>query len=175
MPTKYSHWLLLTISLVTTALCSAQIYKTVDKNGNISFSDSPPAESTSNTEELELEHTNSSAGVKAVEKKSKQRQQQENTQDYKISLSQPANQANITAEQRDLTIQAKVTPEPSKDHQIIINLDGESIPAGKSGSVTIQNIGRGEHKIYARLLKNGKFVSSTKTITVYVFRPVVGS
>lgn len=174
MPTKHSHWLLLAISLFAATLCSAQIYKTVDKNGNVSFSDSPPAENTSNTEKLELEHTNSSAEVKTVEKQSKQPQQEENTQAYRISLSQPANQANITAEQRDLTIQAKVSPEPSKAHQIVINLDGESIPAGKTGSVTIHNIGRGEHKIYARLLKNGKFVSSSKTITVYVFRPSVG-
>jgi len=152
--------------------CTGQIYKTVDEYGNVSYSDSPPEDvSNSSTLKLKLGPVNSTPAIKTAKPEQPLAPAKSKAKPITIRISSPQDQANITAEQRNLRIQTSIIPALPEGARIIINLDGQDINAGADGSVTIHNIHRGEHRIYAKVSQAKRLLAETATTTIYVFRP----
>lgn len=165
---KQFYWLLVVLIALP---CAGQIYKTVDQYGNVSYSDSPPEDaSNTSTLKLKLGPVNSTPAIK-IAKPGKSAPASPAAKPITIRISSPQDQANITAEQRNLRIQTSIIPALPEGAQIIINLDGQDINAGADGSVTIYNIHRGEHRIYAKVSQAKRLLAETATTTIYVFRP----
>ncbi|WP_299980757.1 DUF4124 domain-containing protein [uncultured Pseudoteredinibacter sp.] len=176
---------LLTALLISPAL--AQIYKNIDEDGNVTYSDKP-ADDASN-EKVDLPAVNTTPGLD-LEKLAQQRQQVETrfNSAYKLYLRSPKNGSHLMAHQRDLHIEAAFevsvrsnSPEQSKidevkqaaiaGAQIKIYMDGQLLPS-QDGKATVKEIFRGEHKIEARLVNsNGKQLTKPAKATIWVHRP----
>ncbi|MBB6519859.1 DUF4124 domain-containing protein [Pseudoteredinibacter isoporae] len=181
------YFVFLLATLIAAPL-AAQIYKHVDENGKVSYSDKP-AEDQKN-EQVELKPINTTPGMDLEQlAKEKQNFVSHFNADYQLFLSSPSDGAHMMAHQRDLQIEAGFTvtirsnsPDQAKIDQekqaamaaakIEIYFNGNKL-ASDNGKATIKEITRGEHKITARLVNGGgKELAPAASATVYVHRPL---
>jgi len=158
---------LLTFSTTT----QSEIYRTVDENGNVTFSDNPDVEG---GEKVDLEPINTQP---------KQRNpfpipvtQEEEVFEYEeIAITNPANDHTVpTGFAGTFSVAVQVTPSLLYSHRLQLMLDGA--PYGKAGKITqfqLQNIPRGAHQLVANVIdKDGNVVDKSKSITVNVIRAI---
>ena len=178
---------LLLLASLATGPAIAQIYKHVDEQGNISYSDKP-AENQSN-EKIKLSPINTTPGMDLEELAKKRLETTAHfNADYRLTLRNPASGSHLMAHQRDLNIVASFevklrsnSPDQNKIDtekqaaaaaaNIKIYLNGKLVPSD-NGKATIKEITRGEHKIQARLVDhNDKELAPAVNATVFVHRP----
>ena len=147
-----------------------EIYKVVDENGKVTFSDNPTG---TKIESVDLPQINMTP---AVEPKPYTPHKKDNKTFHNIRITSPSDKTQILADQRDLTITAEAIPGLSNGFSAQLYVNG--MPYGGAQSYTsffISEITRGEHTINAVILDpKGKVVARSNTITVYVFRPSIG-
>lgn len=162
----------LLIILLVTSFAQAQVYRTVDKNGNVIFSDveednaeeviidiapSYTAPTIIPTQEIEQELDNA---VIEVPK-------------YKVTITSPAhNETFQNPESIDVIV--NVSPElniPRADN-ILFKLDGKAIGSAQSAtSTTLTGLERGSHILVASVVdKTGKVIKSSKSVLFHIQR-----
>lgn len=174
--------------LFVSAVSLGQIYKTIDEHGNVSYSDKPPEGKRSET--VELPNLNTTPGIDVKAQIEKRKKAPTFSLSYQINLLSPSDGSHLLADQRDLRIAAdyQVDIQSNSPDQELINseltaarvglrieilFDGVAIPSN-NGEALIEEIGRGEHKIKARLLSpNGQQLALSPEVTVWVHRPIV--
>lgn len=180
-------YIVLLLAALAISPAIAQIYKNIDEQGNVTYSDKPADEASN--EKIELPPVNTTPGLD-LEKLAQQRQQVESrfNSNYKLYLRSPKDGSHLMAHQRDLHIEAAFevnirsnSPEQSKIDdakqaaiaaaQIKIYMDGQLLPS-QDGKATVKEVFRGEHKIEARLVdSNGKQLTKPAKATIWVHRP----
>ncbi|MEM9254193.1 MAG: DUF4124 domain-containing protein [Pseudomonadota bacterium] len=155
----------------------AQVYRSVDENGNVIFTDSPPADAQS-TEAVELPPTNTVAPPPNVPSYQPPATEAEPAQrNYQVSIAQPANETTIPMGPGNFAVTAQVEPNLAGDHRLQLTMDGA--PWGEpqsSGSWSLTNVFRGEHTLAVNVLdQNGNTVATSSGVTVYVLRPSINS
>lgn len=164
-----------TLLLCFTASCAYvtanEIYKVVDENGKVTFSDNPTG---TKIESVDLPQINMTP---AVDPKPFTPRKKDHKTFHNIRITSPSDKTQILPNQRDLTVTAEALPGLSNGFSAQLYMNG--MPYGEAQSYTsffINEITRGEHKINAVILDpKGKVVARSNTITVYVFRPSIGS
>lgn len=177
------------ILILCSLSCNAQIYKTTDKDGNVSYTDAPS--DGVKREQIELEPVNTTPGLdlKAAIKK---RLQVDSTDiEYKLTITSPAAGSHLMADQRDLVVTTdleviaqttSIEPGASQaaadaarsNGKIEILLNGKIIPGDGEGNAIFKEIYRGQHTVEAQLRGlNGKVLSSSGTTTFWVHRPFI--
>lgn len=160
--------------LLTSLLASAQsIYKTVDEEGRVTYSDQPPKQS-QKAESPELPPVNS-VPEQQVSRSNDARERDTETEpevQYAIELVSPQSEASIPPGQRDLPISVYLEPALQPDHTLIYYLDNEPIAETRSLQHTVQEIIRGTHTIQVEVLDaQGQSLSSSNSVTIHVHRP----
>ncbi len=102
---------LLVISAVLVALAmpvSAAIYKHLDENGKITYTDQPPkGEQAAEVEKLDVQPVNTAPGVKPTVGSSRPTPPEPEQMGYKLSIVSPQNGTQLPPGQRDLTVAIK--------------------------------------------------------------------
>lgn len=166
---------ILTLLLSLPFTLHAKVYKSVDEDGNIIYTDIPPEQ---DSEEISLPKINVSIPVKipTVKPLSKKEKTQSTKYDS-LQIIQPDNNSTIRANQQPITILVKVQPAimTNKGHELFIMFDGIQVNHESGTSATIQNPDRGSHQIQA-LVKNKDHQTITQTapVTVHVKQPANG-
>lgn len=154
--------------------CSAQaeIYKTVDKNGAVSFSDKPTrSKNTSSTEKVEVKEVNSTPAVTLRSITAPTNTEQ--AVRYKISITSPSDGADIGNNQRHLTIAVATTPGLAEGLRLQAISNGQRFgdQTVQGNSITLNNITPGEQQLQAQIVDiNGKVIANSSTVTVNVHR-----
>jgi hypothetical protein len=151
---------------------SAQVYKHVDKDGNITFTDNPPP----NSQAVDLQAPNTVAppAASAYPPSSRAAAKPESTSDnYKLSITSPADETIIARGPGNFSVSASITPALSNGHMLQLFMDGSPLQAAQTGSSwSLTNVFRGEHSIEVAVVdKDGKSKARSAPIKVYVFRP----
>ncbi|MGH1471838.1 MAG: DUF4124 domain-containing protein [Cellvibrionaceae bacterium] len=144
---------------------SADIYKTVDENGKVTYSDKITSDKSVKLEAKELNTVPPAAPAppKQAEQKSLI------PTEYQITISSPANESHINPDQRDVTVEVSTVPNVYIKHTLQIS-DNGSLIAGSS----IKNITRGTHILVAIVKdERGRVISRSSPVTIYVHRPTV--
>ena len=175
--------------LLCSLSCHAQIYKTTDKNGNVSYTDTPNDGITK--EKIELAPVNTTPGLDLKAVATKKRQVDSTNIEYKLTITKPAEGSHLMADQRDLVVTTdlevvaqttSIEPgatlaaanEARANGKIEILLNGKVIPSDGKGSATFKEIYRGEHTVEAQLRGlNGKILSQSAPTTFFVHRPII--
>lgn len=142
----------------------AGVYKYVDENGNVVFTDTPPAEET--IEEVKLPKIQTSEKYNAplprnglIKPKPKPK-----SKEFTVTMS-PASGETIRANGGQITLNAMLDPAPDFPVKTNFYLDGTlaSTSAGTSGSVS--NIDRGEHSFRVEVLNadSGETIGSASS------------
>ena len=157
---------LLALSLIPTLLsfnATAQMYKWVDENGNITYSDTPQIK---DAQALRPPTLNTMPTVKA-EKKTPEA-------DTQLSITSPANDATVRDNSGNISISMSSKPalNTKQGHTISVSLGGKVIKDKlQSLSTSLSGIDRGTHTISASI-KNakGSTLYTSQTVTVHLHR-----
>ena len=157
------------------ALCSicanAAIYKWIDKDGKVHFSDQPHP----NAEQVQLnENTQNSVSIPApkplnitpVATSSTDQPQAQ----YQLRISSPQQEATIRSNSGELQVSVSINPKLASGHSLQLFIDGvAATELQASGVFQLHGIDRGEHQIEAKVvLQSGKVLASSSATTIFM-------
>ena len=160
------------IVLLWTTASTAQVYRHVDENGNVSFTDQPPP----NAEAVEIREPNTSAPPPAIprySRPSRDRGDDDEAYGYEVSITSPTNETIIPNGPGNFGVSATVSPGLEGTDQLQLLLNGSPHGAPQTGtSWALTNIFRGEQKLSIAVINgDGEQLATSDTVIVYVYRP----
>ncbi len=156
-------------SLFASMAAQATIYKWVDENGQVHYSDKPQRDA----ETVEFEPSKIST-ITLVAPKANDAASGDDAEipDYEIELVSPEDDATVRNNSGQIALSLSLTPELLPDHRIELLVDGEvTRTVGGTGEFSLDNLDRGEHALQARVIdKNGKVLASSNERRVFLHR-----
>ncbi|MCH1919537.1 DUF4124 domain-containing protein [Shewanella sp. A3A] len=147
------------------------IYKWVDKDGKVHYSDEPHP----NAEVVQLnENTQNSVTIPAPKPlnitPAAAPATTEQQSRYQLSITSPQQEATIRSNAGDLTVAVNVEPQLASGHQLQLFIDGvAATELQAAGIFQLHDIDRGEHQIEAKVvLQNGKVLASSSATTFFM-------
>lgn len=174
---KYFFVFLLLISHVAYA---DQVYKQLDKNGNIIYSDQPLDKNATTVGNLNANiapSSNANTDNADTTQQANVATTSITDQPYtRFAIQSPADEESIQ-NQPTITVKFDVVPALKKGDKIQAYLDGNPWDqAFPSNTLTFTIPDRGTHYIYAELLdKDSRPIMKTKSITIYVHQASIGN
>lgn len=143
--------LLLILFLVCAWPAQAEIYRYIDADGNVTFSNDPPAGV--DAEPVPLSSPNTIKSVRPTpsrglqtpsepERKAKPRYSM-------LSIVEPTNESSIRDNAGNVTVAVDLAPGLKPTDTLHVYMDGSEIAQGNAMSVQLANIDRGTHEVYA--------------------------
>ena len=162
--------LLTTIALHT----NAQVYKHVDEQGNITFSDHATA---AHTKPVTINTPNSlppPVQHRATVKENPALTKESLKENYSISISNLSNDAVIPPGPGNFDVNVQVSPKLARGHRVQLWMDGKPVTAPQLNTLfKLSNVFRGSHQIHAVLINaNNKIVNKSEPVLIHVFRPI---
>ncbi len=145
--------LLLALMLLPAA-AGAEIYKSVDENGNVVFSDQPSP----GAEQIEKKQVPTvPATVPDVDlDDSGEGEQQEQAGDaYSLRIASPEHDSAVRENAGNITVNIALEPTLRLGHEVVLYLDGEEAARGSMSSFSLANVDRGTHSLTAVVLDGG--------------------
>lgn len=160
------------LPLVFSGLALAAIYKTVDKEGNVVFTDSRSAEQPS--EEVKLRPITPMSPVPTGRSGSSTLgEEEENKELYsRLEIVRPANDATVR-DQGNFTVKIATEPRILAGHRVRLLLDGAVVGESKRKlSFDLVNVDRGAHTLTVEIVDNQRKVIQSSSSKVHVHRNV---
>jgi uncharacterized protein DUF4124 len=156
--------LILSLLLVFFITCpgAETVYKTVDDDGNIIFTDKP----SENAEEIKLQELQTIDNPNPIRSTPRPRQTDKGSLYKTFFIANPANDSGIRSNNGSVSISVSLEPTLRPGHKIIISMDGKEIGSGTS--VSLQNVDRGTHSISASVVDGDgkKLISTSSTFSL---------
>lgn len=155
------------MGVCTACVCASDIYKSVDENGQVVYSDTP-----SENSELKEYSDIMTMPLRAPNKTAYEEKQEFNeTFTASVNIASPKNESHILIEQNgNFVIQTNIKVPMSQDVSLVLYRDGKEIMKGQETSFNLKNQDRGEHLYTVKLLDNTGEVLSADSITLFVQR-----
>lgn len=155
---------------------SSVFYKSVDAKGNITYTDTPPANRTS--EALKMPATNSMPMSQSVAPARRENNQDNDHGEEKgpveytrFEIVSPANDTVLGQDVETATISVTLEPGLQDGHQLQLFYDGKPVGALGDLSFTVEGLERGTHTAEAKILDDKKRVlKSASKVQFYVYR-----
>lgn len=152
-------------------LCRAEVYKHVDKDGNITYTDVP---SKAKEQPIKVKPMTpiSAPPIKSGSTQTKT-ETKKPTQYRSLIIQQPTSNEVIRANSGSVPVALQSQPglDAAAGHKYAILLDGKLLQSGQSPSLTINEVARGSHTISAQILDAKDTVLITATpVSVQVLR-----
>ena len=162
--------------LLASSLASAQIYRTTDEDGNVIFTDRPPAAEGADVEAVELNPTNTTPPPEERPDLAPRppEEEPEVTPEYRVTVNAPEDGATIPMGPGNFSVSAGTSPAlaPGETLQLILSGTPWQEPQNR-GQWNLTNIRRGEHDIVVvRLDAEGTEVAASEPVRILVLRPV---
>ncbi len=164
------------ICLITFALnvpAIAAVYKQVDGDGNVIFTDVPAkkGEEPVNVAPPAMTYTPIQSNIAAPAQSAKSKTQA--AQYTSLSIVEPVNEAVIRANGGEIAVSVASEPKLDTDakHRYVVLIDGTQTGAGSSSSFTVSGIDRGPHSLQAQILdEQNQVLVSSESINIQVLR-----
>ena len=151
----------------------AEMYKWVDAEGNITYSDRPQPDSGGEKKqvtEITLPSVNTADAVDTSVLRESSNTQPDKKANSSIKITKPQNDEAIRQNEGNMVISVAVKPQAG-DHTVAIYVDGNEVSRGSATSVALQNVDRGTHVITADLISpEGKVIKSATPVTFHLLR-----
>lgn len=169
------------LALLLTFCCTsslAAVYKWVDEEGKTVFGDTPPEHIES--EKVPERSVNIYRNIPPSSPYTNStRQQQEDESDDQLdyysslNITSPKEDQAIRSNNGQLTITLDVQPplDVASGHQIRIVIDDEIVGVGQSSSITLSEVYRGTHVLYAEIIDSQEnIIQSSPSVTFHLLR-----
>ncbi len=169
-------WTLYSLALWLVSLtASAQIYKSVDENGVVTFSDVPPAASSGKTSTaVKPNVTNSMPGLSPTMAIPVAVMIDESAA-RAVSIASPLNNATIPMGAGIFDATAELGAPLAEDELLALYLNDELVDSPRVNAIwALTYVIRGPHTLQVRrLARAGEAISQSERVTVFVLRPSV--
>ena len=168
--------ILVLVGLLATAAASADVWRWVDENGVVHFSDTP----VEGAEQIDVTEARRTTGARVftppprVAGEDGEEPAEEETFQYEsFSVASPAAEETLWNIEGVLNVQLALSPPLQSGHTVRVHFDGS--PRTVSGtSFTIEEVYRGVHNIQAEVLdETGKLMIRTQPNRFYVLQNTV--
>ncbi len=152
----------------TVAADTTPMYRVIDEQGRVTYTDSPPANSTS--EPIKLSPINTQPA--AITPQTKQPEQVVGAA-YSVSrITQPAQNATIPPGQLDVIVQIELEPQLQSGHLVKLYHNGRLYGTPTSASsFSLTSLIRGQHQLQAEIIDaDGNIKATTQTVVFHVKR-----
>lgn len=150
-------------------MANAEVYKVMDADGNVTFTDNPPANDPT-TEAVDLPEINTQPALPVPARGKAKEEEQQGYQE--ITIVSPAHDSTIPPGHQEVGVSVSLTPELQPGHQIQLIFNGQ--PYGSptpTTSFSILSLIRGEHSIQVQVLDSElNVVGTSSTNTIHVKR-----
>ena len=168
--------LLLCLLILLPQLAAAQIFRSVDEQGNVTFSDTPPSSGPS--EQIEVRQTNRTPAPAVVETLEPETAAEEGAAvAYSVTITSPENETTIAMGPGNFSVSAAVEPALQQGELLQLFIDGS--PSGEpqaGGTWNLTNVFRGAHDLTVAVVDSkGEQLAESTAVRVYVLRPSVNS
>jgi len=173
-----SRLLLLALLLLPLSGLAQAVYRTTDAQGNVVFTDSPPANATP-ADRVEIRPTNT-----AQPPQTPPRPVSENTPNveaevaaYTLTITEPAHETTIPMGPGNFTVNVNVSPALRSAENLQLFIDGAPQGKPQRGSTWhLTNVYRGQHDLTVGVIDDsGKTLASSEPVRVFVMRTSVNS
>ncbi len=164
---------LLVLLMAITYPVMADVYKTVDKDGRVIYSDSPANEKAEKIELRELNTVPKSETLPAaISIGSSQVQEEKIT--YKIDIISPSSEVTIPPGQRDLAIAVSLDNPLRQNHLLVYFLDGEMLEETTKSNIVVSDVPRGSHTLVVEAIdESGQSLGTSAPVVVNIIRPII--
>ncbi len=157
--------------LTTPSVSAAGVYKNVQPDGTIVYSDRPAE----GAEEIKLPELQTytpapipesdTAGAARTEAGSE-------SAGYKtVAISSPENDATLRDNAGNVSVNLRIEPPLKPNHTVDIRMDGKSIGKGRGSAVNLTNVDRGTHTLEAVIVdESGKEIGRTGSVVFHLNR-----
>ena len=156
-------FLILSLMFYASFTVAEEVYKTVDEDGNIIFTDKP----TEGSEKVilrELKTIDNPNPAKYRPLPDKPENVDPGDIYGTLLITNPANGSGLRNNAGNVSISVSVEPSLRPGHKLIITMDGKEISNGAATSTSLTNVDRGTHSLVARVVDaNGNTIKSTSS------------
>ncbi len=170
--------LVIVVALVSTSV-AAQVYKRVDAQGNVTYSDEPaPGSKPIKLPEIQTytpPPTRSGSESKVKSEGTAKKDEPEPMPNYALRVASPRDDETVINNEGTVAIAVNVQPPLRKTELVIITFDGQPIgPASSSTTATMTFVDRGSHVVGASVVDaGGTTVASAQPITFFLRRQFI--
>ena len=162
--------------LALTGLANAQIYKSVDANGVVTFSDTLPKGPQDKVEKLETpSQVNSMQAIPITSEDLGNRDSDETEAEKALNIVSPTDNATIPMGAGIFDVVVNATSELGDGESVELYLDDEKVGEAQTElRWTLTYVIRGAHKLEAKwIAEDGSVLATSEPITVFVLRPSI--
>ncbi len=154
---------------------SGQIFRTVDANGNVVFTDVAPVDRTGQTQstEVTVPQVNTVPAVRAPAPQANSTSAATSRGYYtQLRVVSPANDATIRDNAGNVRIEFSIAPQLRSDHTLLLLLDGSPMQiAAVNGVFELANVDRGTRTARARVVdRAGSVIIESDPTTFHLMR-----
>ncbi|HSS65093.1 MAG TPA: DUF4124 domain-containing protein [Gammaproteobacteria bacterium] len=163
-------WILVLLTPLAAAPAEAEIYKWRLPDGSIEYSDRQPEKGAERVDLPPLvTYTPPAASAPGAETDAESAATFDGYDSFTIAS--PLSGATVRDNSGNVTLNFAITPTLFEGHAIDIFMDGRKFGRSTAAVVTLSNVNRGKHQIYATLVDGtGAELARTQTITVDLLR-----
>ena len=164
-------WLVIVVLMAQFA--QAEIYKTVDKEGRIVYTDKPKTEK---AEKIQLRETNIVPGAQPLPASVSVSPYVSEVAptNYQVVIMSPRTDVIIPIGQRDLAIVVNVKPALEEGHLLVYFMDGELLEETAMSNIIVKDAPRGTHILVVEAIDaNGRSLGTSPPVSVSVMRPTI--
>jgi hypothetical protein len=154
----------------------AELYKSVDEHGNVTYTDKSSASGAKPVEPPDLtsykpppQHTRGTASApsEATSKPSR-------TVAYSmLSIVAPAHDTTVRQNAGDVIIRASLSPalDAQSGHKLVALLDGNAVGESSSNEITLRNVDRGTHTLKLQIIDaSGRVLKASEAVSFHLRR-----
>ena len=175
-PTHATIALVFMLVLPLTPASASEIYRHVDENGNVTFSDEPMDDDSEAMELKSLPEVNlpdpaeRERGSTGSEPEDDQAEKQQGYQTLEITA--PEHDSAFWRGDGLVVVRFRSQPSLRPGHRYALELDGQQIKEGRSTTFTLENMNRGTHELVVHAVNaNGETISSSDVTRFTLHRP----
>lgn len=165
---RFMRLFIYTVLITFAAAASADVYRSVDEDGNIIYSDTP----SEGAEKIDLREAQTVESQPGTESFQYEPPESDPPPRYKeVAITSPQNDESIRANSGNITIRMSVNPSLRPGDSLVLTMDGKEIASGRSTSVSLENVDRGTHSLSARVVgRDGKSLVSSDPVKFHLMR-----
>lgn len=165
-----TYTLTLLASILLSLSVHADIYQSVDAEGNKVFSDQPSP----NAKQLEIKETNTTKAIEISPRNTIKPQTPKAHIYEQFEISSPRDGSHLVNGLYPFNVNFSTKPALSEGHKIQLIINGSVHSTGSSLTRQVESIGRGEHSLNAAILdSNGKQLLNAKPVNITAQQPSI--
>ena len=149
------RYIIALLALSVAANASAAVYKWVQPDGSVIYSDRAPDENAAPTELPALQEIKMPPPPPPSTDTTADNNQTQNAEYTKLTITEPTDNSTFRNNAGQVNVKLELEPALQEGDVIAILLDGKEIGQGKSTALALSNIDRGSHSLQA-IVKNAE-------------------